>query len=194
MSDKIGKWRIAVMALPAVMASMLVFAFGTGTSVSAQTTGTEPTKSAESATPTDADSDEEVTVDVGGTQVAVDSQTGRLRQPTREEAKVLFEAMQKLLNASTDGLTITKHADGSESIDLEGRFQNFSVGKLNPDGTVSTKCVSNVGEAAAFLGVDPKSGVAPAKTTSGGTVALKAAPAKKTARASVLKKSRKAHR
>ncbi|MEJ7713280.1 MAG: hypothetical protein WKF84_26395 [Pyrinomonadaceae bacterium] len=110
---------------------------------------------------------DEVTVDIGGSQVAIDPRTGKLRQPTPEEARALAQSMQKLLSRSSKALTVTRHPDGTESVNVKGRFLNFSMAKMNADGTTSTACVDSAEETAAFLGVqtEPSVGQTPnAKT------------------------------
>jgi hypothetical protein len=96
-----------------------------------------------------------VTVKVAGQDVQVDSQTGQIRPLTPQEAQQLAEGLKGMLNRSTEGLTATHHADGSVSVDLEGRFQNVAVAKKNQDGTVAQSCVDNTQSAAAFFGLSP---------------------------------------
>jgi len=61
-----------------------------------------------------------------------------------------------LLNKSTEGLVEERHADGSVSVDLQGRFEHVTVARKNQDGTVSQSCVDNPRAAAAFYKIDPK--------------------------------------
>ena len=49
-----------------------------------------------------------------------------------------------------------EHADGSVSINLEDRFQNVTVARVNKDGSLSQSCVDNPKAAGAFFGIDPK--------------------------------------
>src|SRR5262245_11323545 len=88
------------------------------------------------------DSDE--SIGTAGQQVAVDSATGKLRQPTREEVMALVDGLQAILNQSTQGLQATYHPDGSVSVDLEDRFENAAIAKINPDGSISQTCVNTV--------------------------------------------------
>ncbi|HKE57174.1 MAG TPA: hypothetical protein VKB46_10745 [Pyrinomonadaceae bacterium] len=97
-----------------------------------------------------------VTVKVAGRDVQVDSQTGQIRQLTPEEAKQLADGLKGMLNKSTDGLVQEQHPDGTVSMDLQGRFQNVTVAKINPDGTVTQSCVDSPEAAASFFGIDPK--------------------------------------
>jgi hypothetical protein len=73
------------------------------------------------------------------------------REPTKEEVQLLLEGMKAYVNDSVEGLRAVEHADGSVSLDHQGRFQNVSLVRINPDGTISTECVSTVKEAEGFL-------------------------------------------
>jgi hypothetical protein len=57
------------------------------------------------------------------------------------------------VNQSTDGLELVRHADGSVSMDLQGRFQNVALAKKAGSGNVTQSCVDNPQAAAAFLGI-----------------------------------------
>lgn len=198
MNDKTDVKRRPGLALAMLLAAAFVLAFGLETNISAQVAATGPPKPEPSATPADK-SAEETKVNVEGVQVAVDPQTGKLREPTPEERQALIQAMRRLLSTSTDGLTVVQHPDGSETVDLEGRFQNLSVAKINADGTVSKQCVTTVKEAAAFLGVDAKTVTDSPQTATIGAAAGadKASPppaAKRATQTPVRKRSRQAPR
>ncbi|HEY8184521.1 MAG TPA: hypothetical protein VIF64_00550 [Pyrinomonadaceae bacterium] len=92
---------------------------------------------------------------VGG-QIPLDPQTGQVRPLTPEEAKEMAEGIKQLVNQSTDGLQSVRHADGSVSIDLQGRFQSIAVAKRDEDGKVIESCVDNPKSAAAFFEIDPQ--------------------------------------
>ena len=70
---------------------------------------------------------------VGG-PVPFNPQTGQVRPLTQEEAQRLAVAIKQLVNQSTDGLQSVKQADGTESLNLQGRFQSVAVAKRNEDG------------------------------------------------------------
>lgn len=107
---------------------------------------------AQSAAAGRAHSDDSVsTVQVAGQTVAIDRATGRLRQPTPEERKVLAAGLRKMLNRSTEGLVVRQHANGAKSVDLQGRFQSIAVASVNSDGTVAEKCVTSNREAETFM-------------------------------------------
>ena len=96
------------------------------------------------------------TVKVAGQEVQIDSQTGQMKPLSPEDAKKLADGLKGMLNKSSEGLVEEHHHDGSVSMDLQGRFQNVTVGRVNKDGTVTTSCVDNPRAAAAFFGMDPK--------------------------------------
>ncbi|MCP9493283.1 MAG: hypothetical protein MSG64_02385 [Pyrinomonadaceae bacterium MAG19_C2-C3] len=107
--------------------------------------------------PPEENANDTVTTTVNGQQVKVNRQTGRLVAPTAEEAKILAEGMKNLLNRSTEGLTVHKHADGTEETDLQGRFMNLMLARTTTDGKVETECVTTPESAADFFGfkLDP---------------------------------------
>ena len=96
------------------------------------------------------------TLKVAGQDVQVDSQTGKLKPLTPEEAQELAGALKKMLNKSAEGLTEVQNADGSKNMDFQGRFQNVVVAREREDGTLSMSCVDNPRAAAAATGIDPK--------------------------------------
>lgn len=162
---KVNNKRTPGLVVATLLATGLVLVLGVETNTAAQTVGVEPAGSEKSTARTGDRNDRDVRVDVGGAQVAIDPQTGRLRPPTREESQKLLKGMRRLVNQSPEGLKVTQHPDGSESVDLDGRFLSLSVAKRNADGTVSTECVKNTGEAAAFWGVNAKAAKNAAKNT-----------------------------
>jgi hypothetical protein len=97
-----------------------------------------------------------VTVKVAGRDVQVDPQTGQIKPLTPAEAQQLADGLKTMLNKSTEGLVPEKHADGSVSIDLQGRFQNVAMARVNADGTLEESCVDEPLAAAQFFGIDPK--------------------------------------
>ena len=96
-----------------------------------------------------------VNVKVAGQEVQVDPQTGRMASLTPEEARRLAEGLKRMVNKSPDGLVQEQHADGSVSMDLQGRFQNVAVARVESDGTVTQSCIDKPEQAASFFGIDP---------------------------------------
>jgi len=78
----------------------------------------------------------------------------QIRPLTQEEAQQMAEGLKKLVNQSTEGLQQVRHADGSVSMDLQGRFQSVVLARKADDGKVAQSCVDNPASAAAFLGID----------------------------------------
>lgn len=97
-----------------------------------------------------------VTRRVGNQDLHIDSQSGDIKPLTQEEAQRLANELAPRLDTSTDGLTQVRHADGSVSMDLQGRFQNVAVARVNEDGTIEQSCVDNPRAAAKFFRIDPK--------------------------------------
>jgi len=97
-----------------------------------------------------------VTRRVAGQDIQIDMQTGQVRPLSPQEAQQLANGLAPMLDNSTDGLVQVHHADGSVSMDLQGRFQNVAVAKVNTDGTIEQGCVDNPRAAAKFFGIDPK--------------------------------------
>jgi hypothetical protein len=97
-----------------------------------------------------------ITVKVAGQDIQLDSQTGEMKPLTPQEEEKLAAGLKPMLNQSTEGLVQVQHADGSVSMDLQGRFQNVAVARMNQDGSVSESCVDNPRAAGAFFGIDPR--------------------------------------
>lgn len=97
-----------------------------------------------------------VTRRVGNQDILINPQTGEIKPLTPEEAQRLAADLAPMLDNSTDGLTQVQHADGSVSMDLQGRFQNVTVARVNSDGTIDQSCVDNPRAAAKFFRIDPK--------------------------------------
>jgi negative regulator of replication initiation len=96
------------------------------------------------------------TLRVAAQDIPLDPQTGQVRPLTQEEAQRMAEGIKQLVNQSTDGLQSVRHADGSVSVDLQGRFQNLAVLKRNNNGTLTEACVDNPKAAAVFFEIDPQ--------------------------------------
>ena len=141
--------------------AMIILAIGAITVISRQEVKVKKVKeesnNQESRSPvTNAVNKSYVTLKVAGQEVQVDSQTGQIRELTPEEAQKLAAGLKRMLNKSTKDRVQVQRPDGSVSIDLDGRFQNVTVAKINEDGTISQSCVDNPRAAGAFFGIDPK--------------------------------------
>ncbi len=100
-----------------------------------------------------------VSIEVGGKKLKVNAQTLQQGPLTPEQSRQLANALTN--NKSSDGLVQVQQADGTVSVDLEGRFQNVMIAKKSDDGSVTQACVDNSEAAAAFL----KSGEATADSS-----------------------------
>jgi cell division protein FtsB len=148
----------ATRRLPALVAlALVVLVIAAISAVSRQLVAEKQSMPAEN-TPAskDATAKKYMTVKVAGQDVQVDSQTGKLKPLTAQEAQELAEQLKKMVNKSADGLKEVKRADGSVSMDLEGRFQHVVVAREREDGTLSMSCVDTPRSAAAATGIDPK--------------------------------------
>lgn len=96
------------------------------------------------------------TVAVGGQRLPTNAATGRLERLTPQQAAALRETLTKLLNHSTEGLTVIQHPSGYEYVDLQGRFMSVAMIRRGAEGK-QAQCVSSVKEAEALLnGTSPK--------------------------------------
>ena len=96
------------------------------------------------------------TIKVGGQDVQVNTQTGEIKALTPEEAARLAEGLKRLINPSAKGVEQVRHDDGSVSMNLDGRFQNVTVVRINTDGSVTQSCVDTPETAGAFFGINPE--------------------------------------
>ncbi|MEO6119809.1 MAG: hypothetical protein ABIP12_03895 [Terriglobales bacterium] len=87
----------------------------------------------------------------GIANISVSAKTSQLREPTRDEVELLLEGMAPSLSTSTEGLELVRHDNGAISLDLQGRFQNITIAKIEADGSISQRCVTSKEEARQFL-------------------------------------------
>ena len=90
-----------------------------------------------------------VTIEVAGKKLQVDARTLQQGPLTQDQAQQIADALKD--NKSTDGLAQIRQANGSLSMDLQGRFQDVVIAKKNDDGSVSQACVDNPQAASTFL-------------------------------------------
>ena len=70
-----------------------------------------------------------------------DPETGRLRQPTREEAAELDRAEAEAAPESERIFRVVEHPDGMKSVDLQGAFAQAVVVTRNADGSLTFRCM-----------------------------------------------------
>lgn len=68
-----------------------------------------------------------------------DPSTGKLREPTAEEARALSRDMARK-SAAPVAFEILVHPDGTKSVDLKGAFSMSLVARRRPDGSISYEC------------------------------------------------------
>jgi hypothetical protein len=84
--------------------------------------------------------------------------------PTPEEMQALYTTPDDGLNESGDGLVVEHHANGSVSMNLQGRFASYSVVRMGADGKLIYGCGSSQASAMAeTFAAKPTSGVAEVK-------------------------------
>ena len=86
-----------------------------------------------------------------GMVVGIDPETGTIGMPSRE----FRDAMQNdprgpAMSRSMEGLRVIHKPDGSKMVDLQGRFQEYSVVRITSDGRKEQSCVQGSGVAAAL--------------------------------------------
>jgi len=90
--------------------------------------------------------------------VSADKLRPKIVESTGEDDKKLASLIRTLTNRSADGLRKQKLSDGSLTMNVDGRFQNLMVAKLESDGSVGSACVSGIEEADSFFDRDLDTG------------------------------------
>ena len=80
---------------------------------------------------------------MAGMIVVLDPETGAIGMPSARQADALMRTEENMLSRSTEGLTAQYLPDGTVFLDLQGRFQEFSVARIGEDGRVIFECLSN---------------------------------------------------
>ena len=74
-------------------------------------------------------------------RVAADPVTGQIVAPEHSGLALTIEEMQNLVRQETEGLVTIRSADGSEILNHEGRFTDYSVIRVGPGGRPMFQCV-----------------------------------------------------
>jgi hypothetical protein len=119
------KDRIALLALGAAAMLCLALAPAAGAQV------------AKSATPEEGDTP----LSIAGQTVSIDPRTGRLRQPTREDAQALSDLLLRKFDRQPQGLNVQEHPNGMVSVDLPDSFDEVLVLRMLPGGIPMVFCV-----------------------------------------------------
>ncbi|HEV8632060.1 MAG TPA: hypothetical protein VGV61_17225 [Thermoanaerobaculia bacterium] len=90
------------------------------------------------------------TVPAAGMQVAIDPQTGRLRQPTAEESRQLLQALAVHFQPAKS-VTATRWAGGLLSVVLGEEYDSVALARIDANGVVAGACVDSLAGAQQFL-------------------------------------------
>lgn len=104
-------------------------------------------------------------VGVAGMLVGIDPVTGKVGMPSREFRDAIREShAAPALSRSMEGLQVVHRPDGSKMVDLKGRFQEYSIVRIAPDGRKEQLCVQGSDVEAALQG---KPSASPAEAGAG---------------------------
>jgi len=78
-----------------------------------------------------------------GLVIAWDPESHTFTMPGPTRPLPLSAAERNALSRSFVGLQEMRHRDGSVSVDLQGRFQEFAVAHLGPDGKPVYRCLDD---------------------------------------------------
>jgi hypothetical protein len=82
-----------------------------------------------------------------GMVIAIDPETGQVGMPSSEQLAELKLTETEAISHEDDGLTQVRHADGSFTVHLQGRYQEYAVIRKAADGTTVTGCVDHPAKA-----------------------------------------------
>jgi hypothetical protein len=88
-------------------------------------------------------------VPVGGLTVAIDAQTGRLRQPTPAEALALARELARLYTPKSTVAAVA--ADGTISMEVGSEYFNFYAVRFGAGGAFESACVDGPAAAADYV-------------------------------------------
>jgi hypothetical protein len=77
-----------------------------------------------------------------GLRAYIDPATGRLTAaPTEAQVRGLDEGLDALANRSSEGLAAVTQPDGTQVVDLQGRFRSLSTATISATGSVRLDCI-----------------------------------------------------
>lgn len=97
--------------------------------------------------------------------------------PTQQD-RLMAATIRRLTDRSTDGLIERVAPGGGITVDLDGRFQNVPIARIDDNGDVALRCITSVAEANDFFGRDLETGKylhSPQKAESRNDIAKQAA-------------------
>ena len=78
--------------------------------------------------------------------LTIDPETGQPALPESQLHRALtISELQALARVEAEGLVTIKNADGSETLNHEGRFADHSIARVGPDGKPIFECVQGEG-------------------------------------------------
>ncbi len=77
-----------------------------------------------------------------GMIVTIDPETGRITAPTPAVLAQLLGTRDLTLNHSTEGLVERRMPDGSYMLDLQGRFREYYLVRIDADGGLHPSCLN----------------------------------------------------
>lgn len=84
-------------------------------------------------------------------RVTLDPATGQIAPPEHSDAVLTIEEMQALARREAEGLITIRNPDGSETLNHEGHFADYTVVRVGPDGRPAFVCVQGKGAATQAL-------------------------------------------
>ena len=85
-----------------------------------------------------------------GMVVGIDPASGELGPPSADQIQAMQRDSDPTLDRSTEGLEVITLPDGSQRVNLQGRFRSYSVLTVGADGTTRVDCVEGRGPALAL--------------------------------------------
>jgi hypothetical protein len=83
-----------------------------------------------------------------GMVIAIDPETGEIGMPSAEQLAEMNLTEDEAASHEDTGLTYVRSADGTVSVNLQGRYQEYAVVKKAADGTTVVGCVDHPSKAA----------------------------------------------
>jgi hypothetical protein len=124
--------RVGVIALFLVVSAAAIAVLSPGRSIQSSTTAAVQSNSFDA-----------------GMKVYLDPETGDVTSAPQADPNAVFEldaAEEAALSQDSEGLAVEKHADGTVSMNLQGRFQSASFVRLDKNGKAIV-CTDNVTDA-----------------------------------------------
>jgi hypothetical protein len=91
---------------------------------------------------------DDAVIQVAGQQVHIDPQTGRIRQPTPQEAAALAASLEQQFGKNVGGITITYLPNGAVAARLDASFMDAITVTRDADGTLKFGHVTGLDNAA----------------------------------------------